>query len=188
MQHKYQTPAFVLARYPVREHDSNVILATVDFGIVRARATGLRKPGSKMAIGLQTFTESDVTIIRAKDGWRLTGALPTCNWAATLTFQQRTRAARIAELMRRLAQGEEPEHRLYETVLSFVRVLPTLSEDDAEYAEFLAALRILHILGHDAGELPGGFGNYEPEALHAIRDERKAYIARINNGIGASGL
>lgn len=188
MQHKYRTDALVLARHPVKEHDGLVILATPDFGIVRARAGALRRPGSKMAAGLQTLTESNVALIRAKDGWRLAGAVAIHSWAALLTRESRMRFARVADLMQRLSGGEEPELRLFEEASAFVRALATLPEEAQDAAECLAALRVLHILGHDAGELPGGFCIYDEASLASLEDNRKSYITRINTGIIASGL
>lgn len=188
MRHKYRTEAFVLSRQPIREHDASIVLATVDFGIIRARAMGVRKPDSKMAIGLQTFTQSEVTLIRSKEGWRLTGALPLRNWAGELAFESRSRAARVCELMQRLSHGEEAEPRLYEEALAFAEALLSLDGEIQDSAECLAALRILHILGHDAGELPGGLRDYGNEALGIVTGNRKSYVARVNNGIAASGL
>lgn len=187
MQHKYRTEVLVLARHPVKEHDASVVLATPDFGIIRARTAGLRKPGSKMAAGLQTLMESNIALIRAKDGWRLAGALPLRDWSKELSFESRKRFARVSELMQRLS-GEEPEPRLYEEARSFADALSKLPEEEQDAAECLAALRVLHILGHDAGDMPGEFCDYGTEALEAVGKERKGYISRINNGIIASGL
>jgi recombinational DNA repair protein (RecF pathway) len=188
MQHKYRTEALVLCRYPIKEHDAQVVLATEDFGVIRARAGGLRKSGSKMAAGLQTLAESNVALIRAKDGWRLAGAVVLTHWAERLPRDARTRFARVVELMQRLAHGEEPEPRLYAELVAFVHALMALPEDAQDAAECLAALRILHILGHDAGDLPGGFADYSETALAPFTDDRKTYIARINHGISVSGL
>ena len=188
MRHKYRTEAFVLARHSNREADATIILATVDFGVIRARATGLRKPGSKMSIGLQTFMQTEVTLIRGKEGWRLTGALPIRNWAEELPFKSRLRAGRVCELMQRLSHGEEPEPRLYDATLALTAVLPTLDDEAQASAECLAALRVLHILGHDAGTLPGGFTDYDTQTLEQVTNDRKAYVTRVNTGIYASGL
>jgi recombinational DNA repair protein (RecF pathway) len=187
MQHKYRTEAIVLGRHSLKEHDATVILATVDFGVIRARAGGLRKSGSKMAAGLQTLSESNVALIRAKDGWRLAGALQLRDWARELSFESRKRFARVADLMQRLS-GEEPEPRLYTEARAFAEALATLPEEKQDAAECLAALRVLHILGHDAGEIPGGFDNYGEDTLVSVGSDRKHFIARINTGISASGL
>ncbi|HEY4489309.1 MAG TPA: recombination protein O N-terminal domain-containing protein [Candidatus Paceibacterota bacterium] len=188
MQYKYRTEVLVLARHPLKEHDANVILATPDFGVIRARVAGLRKPGSKMASGLQTLMESNIGLIRAKDGWRLAGALSLRDWSRELSFESRKRFGRVADLMQRLSHGEESEPRLYAEALSFADALSRLPEDKQDAAECLAALRILHMLGHDAGEIPGDFCAYGREELDAVSVQRKAYIARINAGIIASGL
>ena len=188
MQHKYRTEALVLGRYPVKEHDAQVVLATEDFGVIRARAAGLRKSGSKMAAGLQTLTESNVALIRAKDGWRLAGAVVLTHWAEALPRDARSRFARLTELTQRLSHGEESEPRVYAELVAFVHALSGLPEDAQDAAECLAALRILHILGHDAGELPGGFADYSETSLAPFTDDRKAYITRINHGISVSGL
>lgn len=187
MQHKYRTDVLVLSRYPVREHDANVILVSPDFGVIRARVAGLRKPGSKMAAGLQTLMESNIALIRAKDGWRLAGAVPLRDWARELSFEGRKRFARVADLMQRLT-GEDPDPRLYAEAIAYADALTRLSDDEQESAECLAALRVLHMLGHDAGTIPGDFCTYTEDALKELQEERKSYIARINNGIIASGL
>jgi recombinational DNA repair protein (RecF pathway) len=188
MQHKYRTEALVLGRYPIKEHDAQVVLATEDFGVIRARVGGLRKSGSKMAAGLQTLAESNVALIRAKDGWRLAGAVVCTHWAEALPRAARSRFARLAELTQRLSHGEESEPRVYAELIAFARALSQLSEEAQDAAECLAALRILHILGHDAGELPGGFADYSETALTPFADDRKSYIARVNHGISVSGL
>lgn len=187
MQHKYRTEALVLGRHPVKEHDASIILVTPDFGVIRARAGGLRKTGSKMVAGLQTLMECNIALIRAKDGWRLAGALPLRDWARELSFESRKRFARVTDLMQRLS-GEEPEPRLYTEAVAYADALSRLPDKVQDSAECLAALRVLHILGHDAGTVPGDFCNYEEDALNTLESGRKSYIARINNGIIASGL
>ena len=188
MRHKYTSPAFVLGNRSRRETESTVVLLTPDFGLIYVRAQGLRKPGSKLAMALQTFSESEVMLVRGREGWRLTGALLVENWAGRLTFAERKRAGRVVELMQRLVRGEHSDPRLYEAVLAFVRALPGLGEDEGEAAEVLAALRILQALGVDAGSIPGEADEYSAPVLEQVAADRKAYIARVNNGIVASGL
>lgn len=178
----------MLARYPLGEANSSVTLASDEFGIIRARAQGMHASRSKMAAGLQTLAESDVMLIRGKDGWRLTGAILNTSWATQLPMTSRVRAARIADLARRLSHGEYAEPRLYFVISAFIEALPGLSEEEGEAAEALAALRILHILGHDDGVLPGELNGYESETLALVLENRKKYVVRVNNGIAASDL
>ena len=52
----------------------------------------------------------------------------------------------------------------------------------------MAVLRILAALGFDTVDPQGDISVFAPETLAPIRANRTSYIARINNGIAASGL
>ncbi|KND51587.1 MAG: DNA repair protein RecO [Parcubacteria bacterium C7867-007] len=189
MRHKYTTAAVTLARTPLSEASSLVTLLTADFGVLRARSQGLRKPGAKMSAGLQTLAESDVTLLKGKEGWRLAGSVLARDWAHVLPSKARTRAGRVAELMLRFVHGEAADPTLFTIYTNFITVLPSLNEEDQDAAECLAVLRILRTLGLDAGVIPGeGDEDYTDIARSAVRDDRAAIISRINRGISASGL
>jgi hypothetical protein len=220
MRHKYATPAIVLARTPLAEASASITLLTPEVGLIRARAQGVRKPGAKMASALQTLVESDVLLLRGKDGWRLAGALHTNDWFAGLKGRPaRLRAGRIASLLQRLvhidiatfAPGDalDTSTALYTIFMQFLQGLTDLTalskteleitdlatmnaaqeESFADAAEILAALRILHVLGVDAGTIPGDLaGGFSEDLLQEISDDRAAYLSRVNRGIAASGL
>ena len=206
MRHKYATPAIVLGRAPLSEASASITLLTAEVGLIRARAQGVRKPGAKMASALQTFTESDVLLLRGKDGWRLAGALAGEDWFKRLgAHASRRRAGRIAALLQRLVQNDtlDTSTTFYSIFSKFLSALADISKGNADVneethvdsepladaAECLAALRILHVLGVDAGEIPGGLlGDYEQETLEEVIDNRQDFISRINRGIAASGL
>ena len=178
----------MFARAPHGEASVSVALLTSEFGLVRARAQGVRKPGAKLAPALQTLAECDAILVRGKDGWRLSGALLVCNWASTLDHNARKRAGRLATLIARLMHGESADSAPFQVFRAFIAALPTLTEEEQDAAECLAALRILSSLGLDAGELPGGEGMYDDAGLAAVSADRTAYVARVNRGIAASGL
>ena len=194
MRHKYATPSIVLSRTPLSEASALITLLTSEVGLIRARAQGIRKPGAKMASALQTLVESDVMLLRGKEGWRLAGALHSTDWFGKLSRPARLRAGRIASLLLRLVHGEISDTTpvLYTIFLQFLTTLSELSESDevlADAAECLAALRILHALGVDAGEVPGGLaGDFTLDTLEGITNDRADVILRINRGIVASGL
>ncbi len=205
MRHKYATTAIVLARTPLSEGSMLVTLLTAEVGLIRARAQGLRKPGAKMAAALQTFRECDVMLLRGKEGWRLAGAIPVNDWFSQLTPSARIRAGRISTLLLRLISGETADTTTYNI---FLQLLTTLSQKEIKEStegstseevdvlaetedaiECLAALRMLHALGVDAGEVPGDLmGGYEPALLDRVTDNRADFVLRINRGIAASGL
>jgi recombinational DNA repair protein (RecF pathway) len=189
MRHKYQTRAIVLARAPLGEANVLVTLLTGELGLVRARAQGLRKPGAKLAAALSTFAESDVTLVRGAEGWRVTNAVLGENWAKQLSRPARVRAGRISGLLLRLVAGEETDEALFAILTGFFKALISEEETLQDAAECLAALRILRALGLDAGDVPGaGAATYEPILLSNITETRASVIARVNRGIAASGL
>lgn len=189
MRHKYVTPAIVLGRSPIGEASTLVVLLTRELGILRARAQGLRKPGAKLASALQTLSGADVTLVRGKEGWRLSGAILTDNHFDGLTPDMRARAGRIASLMTRLVSGDSEEEELYRFFEELLHALPGLPEEEQDEAEIAAALSLLLVLGLDAGEsVPRAEGRYGPQALAYVRAHRKRLIERVNRGIEASGL
>ena len=183
MRHKYEMAALVLARTPLAESAALVTLLTEEFGIVRARAEGLRKPGAKLAHALQTLDRCTATLVRGKEAWRLSGAVLEESWFRKLSRAERLRAGRIAGLMLRLVHGEANDPALFILFAEFLETLPTLPEDAQDTAEIMTALRILAVLGLDTGVLPqeGAYEALQPEA-------RRELVMRVNRGIAASGL
>ncbi len=191
MRHKYATTGLVLSRTPLGEASAFISLLTPDLGLIHARAQSVRKPGAKLAPALQTFAESDVILVRGKEGWRLSGAVLATDWFGKMDASARTRAGRITGLLQRLVHGDTNDGLFFTIISDFISVLISNKKDESEAdaAEILAALRILRALGVDAGELPGGLEvGYASEVLAPIMEKRSDYIVRINHGITASGL
>lgn len=189
MRHKYETRGVVLSRTPLGESNAFITLLTPELGLVRTRAQGLRKPGAKLAAALATFAESELVLVRGREGWRLTGAVLEENWFKQLKHAaQRRRAARVSGLLLRLVVGETHDPALFQIMLGFFGALSVLPEDTHEAAEILAGLRILAVLGFDVGGISGEASVFAPPLLASIAEGRTQYIARINHGITASGL
>jgi len=189
MRHKYETSGIVLTRVPLGEANTLVTLLTPGLGVIRARAQGLRKPGAKLAAALTTFAESDLVLVRGKEGWRVAGAVLGENWFARMqNLDPRIRAARVSGLLVRLVAGEVNDAAIFSVVNGFFEALSTVPENLHEAAELLAVLRVLAALGLDAGEIPGETHLFDEDLLTAMLANRQAYIARINHGITASGL
>jgi DNA repair protein RecO len=190
MRHKYHTRAIVLARYPAGEDSASVALLTADFGLIRARAQGVRKRGAKNAASLQTLSAIDIGLVRGKDAWRVASALLETNWFEALSRPARVRAGRMASLLLRLVPGESPDPALFRILETFLDALAREPEESQDAAEVLTALRILRALGLDAGELPGGteFAPLSAELLNEALAARGDLVKRVNRGLAASHL
>lgn len=189
MRQNYPTEGIVLGRRPVAEESVLITVLTKDLGLIRARAQGLRKPGAKLASALQTLSESEVTTVAGRDGWRVSGAVLRTNWFRALPSASRERASRVAALILRLVPGEAADPELYRLFALFLSALATMPPEAHEALECLAVLRLLSTLGLDSGDLPGTSAEpYGVEALRQVYARRAAFVARANAGISASGL
>lgn len=188
MRHKYSTRAIVLSRLPQGEESLSASLLTESFGLVRARSQGARKRGSKMSAGLQTLSSSDVTLLRGKDGWRMAGSVLEVNWARELPASSRKRAARVLELAERLIRGEHADPELFSILSSFLAALAGRNEEDQDALEVLAVVRLLQVLGLDAGDTLGAPDDFTDTALERAKATRANLVSRSNRGITASGL
>lgn len=188
MRHKYATEAIVLGKTSLGEASSLVSLVTSELGLVRARAQGVRKPGAKLASALQTLRGAEVILVKGKEGWRLSGAILGEDYFSQLSPSARERAGRIAQLLLRMVT-ENAVGDTYTLFKEYIKVLPTLSEEDQDTVETLAALYLLQGAGLDAGEdVPRGEGRYGSAAREFAKERRKDLITRVNRGIQASGL
>lgn len=189
MRHKYETRGIVLSRSPSGEANAFVTLLTPTLGLVRARAQSVRRSGAKLSAALVTFAESDLVLVRGREGWRVVGAVLAENWFTKMEqVAPRRRAARVSGLLVRLVAGEAHDSELFPIIRGFFEALVTLPEDVHESAEMLAALRALAVLGLDAGEIKGELSVFAPALLASVEVDRTSYVARINRGIAASGL
>lgn len=179
----------MLSRAPVGEASSFITLITSDLGLVRALAQSVRKSGAKLSPALASFAESDVTLVRGKDGWRLSGAVLEECWFARLgNIAPRERAARLSGLLLRLVAGESQNAELFHIMRGAFDAFAKANDKEHEAIESLAALRILSALGLVAGAIPGSASEFDDRLLAEVAENRSSYIERINRGIVASGL
>jgi len=189
MRHKYETRGIILSRSPLGEANAFVTLITPSLGLVRARAQGVRQSGAKLSAALATLSESSLVLVRGKEDWRIAGAVLEENWFVRLQKPSpRARVARVSGLLLRLVGDGTRDSALFSIIVGFFKALSALPEDTHRAAEILAVLRILSVLGLDAGEIPGEVSEFSLPLLARIREKRTSYVARINRGIEASGL
>ena len=150
MYQKYQTDALVLGSRETGENDRTFALYTADFGLVWARASAVRKEKSRMRYALQNLSRANVSLVRGKRGWRAAGA-------AAIQYAQGDRRgvaafARIAELVSRLVQGEEPNPYLFAALAEGHDALIQEKCDAFATIEIVCVARILYALGYISAE------------------------------------
>lgn len=140
MHHIYTTPAFVVHSSPHGEAGKFLLLFTRDFGMIGAIAQGIRLNQSKLRYHVQDSSFSNVSIVRGKEVWRLTGAHEIENRGGTILH------LKILKLLKRLLQGEDKNEKLFEIIESMYQ--SDIDEKDYSTVECLTILRILDSLGY----------------------------------------
>ncbi|HEY4528703.1 MAG TPA: recombination protein O N-terminal domain-containing protein [Candidatus Paceibacterota bacterium] len=151
--HIYTTKGLVLSSRGVGEADRIYSILTRDLGLIRARATAVRKAASKLRGALEPFSLTSVSLVRGKDYWRLTSA------ELIKKIPKRETLARPLALLEKLVQGEAPHPELLNAI-----------EENFDSTESKLVSHILYHLGYLKNtdlDLP------EKELIKAINDGLK---------------
>lgn len=182
MYAKYHTDALILRRETLREDDALVVLYTADFGLVRARASAVRKESSRMRYALQDCGRAHVSLVRGARGWRLAGARAESSMIGGESLRA---CARIFALVERLA-GEEPNDALFECLAEAHQCLA--SEVAWEIVELVSVARVLHALGYLSEEALGHALSLDQSALSHVAANRESFLRAINGALANTHL
>lgn len=181
MHHVYTTPAFIIHSSPHGESGKFLLLFTRDFGMIGATAQGIRLIQSKLRYHIQDASFSNISIVRGKEVWRLTGAQELFNEKKTSVH------LKILKVLKRLLPGEEKNESLFEIIEELYR--SHISEDKYDIAECLTMLRILNTLGYVEKNVElevflknplldnailEGFSKIKTKAIHVVNAALKA--------------
>jgi len=191
--HVYQSEALVLRGIDVREANRFVDVFTRELGLIRAAATSSRKESSKMRYSLQDYTHLDVSLVRGKEVWRITGAKERSNIYYKLKDDKKKffLFKKVNSLLTRLLHGEEKNERLFDALLSFIEFLSEnkIESESVKNIECLIVLRILYHLGYVAKkENMYETNEFKDEFLVYIKKNQKDVIQEINAALKESQL
>lgn len=168
----YTTRGFVLGSAPSGEASRIYALYTEEFGLVRAKAQGVRLLASKLRYNIDDFAFGTFSLVKGKEVWRLTGAESAAGHPALAPAR-----ARVLSVARRLVQGEEQSRE------AFAALLPLSAEgaapEDASAVEILSLVRLLAALG------------YMPDrqlSLDDVRARRRELVAEANAALRETQL
>lgn len=195
MYQKYSTDALVLASRESGEADRVFALYTRDFGLVRARASAVRRESSKMRYALQNFSLANISLVKGRRSWRIAGARAQENIAVTENMKGAEAFGRIALLVTKLVAGEEKNEYLYETLLEARRAL-IASRFNLEPAiptiEIICVARVLYTLGYISAEALQtslfAHTDYAAESLREAEIRRERLLSSINHALSETQL
>jgi len=170
MHQIHTTAGFIIFSRPYGEADKLISIFTRDFGLVTATARGIRLEKSKLRYHAQDYSLGVFSLVRGKEFWRLTSTSVDDLTPASLFVSAGSRHStkrdafapsstdvhhlfvRIAQLLKRFLQGEEPHPELFECIGSVVNFLnefgSTMNDEQLKTLESIAVLRILNLLGY----------------------------------------
>lgn len=187
----HTTDTIVFASADVQDADKLFWLLTEDFGLIFASAKSVREEVSKLRYSLQDLTLTEVSLVRGKGMWRITGA-DSQAYEHALTTDMMVVFGRIAALIRRVVPTDEVVHDVYDvTKEAFLALIK--SEMPAEHIEVLAVARLLYRLGYVSREplfteLLTDITYTEEVARACSPDAVSALVNAINTGLAESQL
>src|SRR6185503_11271249 len=192
---KYQTDALVLSSREQGEADKTYAFYTRDFGLVRARASAVRREASRMRYALQNYSFANISLVRGKRSWRVAGARALEGLAVTENIKGAAAFSRIADLVTKLVAGEEKNEYLYETLLEARRAL-IISKFNLEPAiptiEIICVARVLYALGYISAEALDTtlftHTDFAVESLREAEQRRERLLASINQALTETQL
>lgn len=196
MYHKHTTFAFVLNVSPSGEKNHFVTLFTHEFGMIKAKAQSVRVSDSKLRYALQEYSYVEISLVKGKDVWRITNALPIFNVYFELIDEQDLfmAIARIFSLLKRLVPEEGCETLIFgdlETICKNAQ-LKKYSQKSIEILEWLFILRMMCFLGYSHKEsfekLCDDKIEWTNEYLESVSTHKEQAIYSINNALKASQL
>jgi recombinational DNA repair protein (RecF pathway) len=191
----YHTEGFILDSYENGEADRVFRIFTRDFGMIYAKATGIRKESSKLCGHLQTFSLSEISLVRGRDLWRITSAREIMNlhrsFGDSLEFIGTLES--VFRLLFKMVYGEEKNEPLYEHLSNFCNYYIKsggLLKDEIKTAEKLLLSKILFSLGYiDDKDLKPFISSYwDSELLCSFRPMEKVAVNYINKAIEESQM
>lgn len=152
--------------------------------MIGATAQGIRLGTSKLRYHMQDFNFSNVSVVRGKEVWRITGAHELEHAPSTAVH------LKILKLLKRLLQGEDKNEKLFEILEELYRT--EIKEEDFEYVECLTVLRILNTLGYvrNIEQFTVFFENNSlaSEILESVKRFKSDIVKVINQALKESHL
>ncbi|MBI5004862.1 MAG: DNA repair protein RecO [Candidatus Lloydbacteria bacterium] len=149
--HIYTTEGIVLGGISVGESNRYVYILTKNLGLVGAHVQGARELRSKLRFALDNFSHTEIAMVRGKDMWRVTSAIPLPSYQALFFDRDKLRTfARTASLVRRLVAGETEHAELFDFIFRMALFLASekLTAKELACVEALSALSVLDALGY----------------------------------------
>jgi DNA repair protein RecO len=165
---------------------------TRDFGMIYASAQGVRKISSKLRFVLQDFAYVKIDLVQGRDFWRVTSASKTNQLEVIYKNKETLQVfCNIANLLKRLLAGVEPNEALFMDLLNGLSILEKTEKKDLQNIEVIIVLRILNNLGYLGGdEILQNLvqSPFEQNLIFEVSKSRREVLHQINKALKETHL
>lgn len=141
----HTTTAFVLQAYPHGESSRTYKLLTREKGLLYAHGQGVRELKSRNKYALQTGDLSEVTLVKGREKWRITGARTLEN--VSVPRPNRVYKTKLLNLIGTLLPIEDPVLEVFDVLEGSNKALCVFPETQASLIETITMLRLMDKLG-----------------------------------------
>jgi|SRR3989339_165004 len=184
----HTTEAYILEAYPQGESNKVYKLLTRELGLLYAHGQSVRDLKSRNRYALQTGELSEITLVRGRETWRITGAQTGTEQPIPQTRQIYKK--RILHLIGKMVPVEDTALQLFDVLKSGNQALHVFPEQVASCIEVVTVLRLLDILGYVARPLSDplvegflGTQAFSPELIEQAQTHKQTLIIRVNNAL-----
>jgi DNA repair protein RecO len=191
--HVYSTEGIILKRTPFGEGNLILHVLTKEFGLVIGSARSVRLSKSKLRPSLQEYSLVLLSMVKGKNGWKITNASQTKNYFFDSPKFSHHSLAQISSLLLKTITGELPHKEIFETVKSGFDYFSKIKESEVKSLEILTVLRILYELGYVVkDEKTEKFLNnllvWSEDLFSEIENNKISIVGLINNALKESQL
>jgi DNA repair protein RecO (recombination protein O) len=191
--HIYSTIGIVLKRKTFGESDTVLSILTQDLGLVLASAKSTRTLQSKLKGSLQEYSLSNVSMVKGKNGWKITNASLIKNYYFDSPEYSKKIFAKISLILQKNITGELFHKEVFDIVRTgFDSVIET-NIDNIQYIETLMVLRIMKELGYvalnDSNKIYfSDYSSWGDKILGVVSENKLSIVSLINKAIKESQL
>ncbi len=188
MHKLHTTLAFVLKSYPHGESNRVYKLFTRELGLLYAHGQGVRELKSRNKYSLQTGGLSEITLVRGKNVWRITGAKS----ARFFIFSRRSKIVKekLLTFIGKSMQAEDVSNDVFDIIISGYFALSNDDVFDSELVEIITMLRIIDKIGFlkktgknaNAGDFINSI-NISNDLLNKVNNQKTFLIKIINEAL-----
>lgn len=189
MSYQVHTTLGIILRRIALESDAVYVILTSDFGIIYAKAVGVRKITSKLRFSLQQYFLSRISVIRAKHGFKITSASFEDNYFKVDSKIRKDAIANISKILEKFILSDEKHQEIFIVINAGFKLILQSSEDDVRTIESLILLSVLFHLGYvDLGVLDKKLLMPSLEILDDAKNNITEIIKIVNKGLSSASM